>query len=165
MNESGKKVLSTLNQLNIPFERYEHPPVPTIEEAKKYWTDLEATHCKNIFLRNHKGSRHYLVVLEHNAVLAMRDLEQRLKQGKLSFASAKRLHRYLCITPGSVSPFGLINDTENHVHLFLDENLKTATKISFHPNDNTSSVIISFSDFIRFLDFSGNSYEFIQLYD
>jgi Ala-tRNA(Pro) deacylase len=165
MMKAIKDVVAILDQLNIPFEMHEHPPVPTIEEAKKYWTDLEATHCKNIFLRNHKGNRHYLVVLEHTAVLAMRDLEQRLKQGKLTFASSKRLHRYLCIEPGSVSPFGLINDTENHVHLFLDENLKSATKSSFHPNVNTASVIISFDDFIRFLDFSGNSYEFIQLYD
>lgn len=165
MKKAIKDVIAVLDNLNIPFEMHEHPPVPTIEEAKKYWTDLEATHCKNIFLRNHKGNRHYLVVLEHTAVLAMRDLEQRLKQGKLTFASANRLHRYLCIEPGSVSPFGLINDTENHVHLFLDENLRSATKISFHPNVNTASVIIAFEDFIRYLDFSGNSYEFIQLYD
>lgn len=165
MKKAIKDVIAVLDQLNISFEMHEHPPVPTIEEAKKYWTDLEATHCKNIFLRNHKGNRHYLVVLEHTAVLAMRDLEQRLKQGKLTFASSTRLHRYLCIEPGSVSPFGLINDTENHVHLFLDENLRSAIKISFHPNVNTASVIIAFEDFIRFLDFSGNSYEFIQLYD
>jgi len=165
MNEAIRKVILVLDYLNIGYEMHEHPPVPTIEEAMQYWADLEATHCKNIFLRNHKGNKHYLVVLKHTAVLDMHDLEKRLKQGKLSFASAPRLHRYLCIQPGSVSPFGLINDTENHVHLFLDENLKAATKISFHPNVNTASVIIAFSDFVRFLDFTGNSYEFIKLYD
>jgi len=66
---------------------------------------------------------------------------------------------------GSVSVFGLINDKDNHVHLFLDEALKKAERITFHPNENTTTVVISFDSFIAFLDWSGNSYEFIKLYD
>lgn len=155
----------TLKELNIPFEYYEHPPAPTIEEAIKYWKDLEATHCKNIFFRNHKGNRHYLVILEHTQALDIHDLEKRLKQGKLSFASPKRMMKYLGVTPGSVTPFGLINDKENHVHLFLDENLKKSTSISFHPCINTASLVISFKDFEKFLAFSGNSYEYLKLYE
>ena len=73
--------------------------------------------------------------------------------------------RYLGLSAGSVSVFGLINDEENHVHLFLDEKLKTAKKISFHPNENSSTVVITFDSFLKFLDWSGNSYEFITLYD
>jgi Ala-tRNA(Pro) deacylase len=73
--------------------------------------------------------------------LNIRDLEQRLRQGKLSFASPERMARYLGVEPGSVSPFGLIHDTGNHVHLFLDENLKKFRKISFHPNLNTASLV------------------------
>jgi len=83
----------------------------------------------------------------------------------LSFASPKRLHKYLGLEPGSVSPFGLINDTENHVHLFLDENLQSSEKISFHPNKNTASLILAFDDFLKYLESIGNSYEFIKLYD
>lgn len=154
-----------LEEINIPFEYCEHPAAPTIEEAKKYWKDLKATHCKNIFFRNHKGNRHYLVVLEHTNQLAIRDLEQRLKQGKLSFASPKRMMKYLSITPGSVSPFGLINDKENHVHIFLDENLKQSDTISFHPNINTASIVISYVDFERYLDWVGNGFEYVKLYD
>ncbi len=154
-----------LSELDIPFEYTEHPPAPTIEEAKKYWKDIEATHCKNLFFRNHKGNRHYLVVLEHTHDLLIRDLEQRLKQGKLTFASDERMNRYLGLTPGSVSPFGLINDTENHVHLFLDKELQKASKISFHPCINTASIVVSFSDFLKFLQWTGNSFEFIALYD
>lgn len=163
MNEK-EKVLEVLGQLSIPYEIYEHKPLPTIETAMEIWKDIDSTHCKNLFFRNHKGNRHYLVILESNHSLEVRELEQRLKQGKISFASQKRMDKYLGITAGSVSPFGLINDNENHVHLFLDRNLRDATKISFHPNDNTASVVISFSDFIRFLNWTGNSYEFIELY-
>jgi Ala-tRNA(Pro) deacylase len=159
------RLYEILHKLNIPFEYYEHPPTPTIEEAKVYWKDLEATHCKNLFFRNHKGNRHYLVILEHQQNLDIHDLEKRLKQGKISFASEQRMMKYLGITPGSVSPFGLINDKQHHIHVFLDINLKKSTKISFHPNFNTASLVVKFEDFIKFLEWTGNSYEFLLLYD
>ena len=72
--------------------------------------------------------------------------------------------RYLGLEPGSVSPFGLINDTEHHVHLFLDENLKNAKSLSFHPNDCRGTVVISHDDFERYLKEVGNTYEYITLY-
>lgn len=159
------KLYEILNKLCITFDYYEHPPAPTIEEAKKYWKDLVAAHCKNLFFRNHKGNRHYLVILEHTRILNIHDLEKRLKQGKISFASEKRMEKYLGIKPGSVSPFGLINDTDNHVHLFIDKKLQNAEKISFHPNINTASIILKFPDFLKFLNWTGNSYEFIELYN
>ena len=124
-----------------------------------------ATHCKNIFFRNHKGNRHYLVVLEHTQDLDIHDLEKRLKQGKLTFASPQRMMKYLGITPGSVSPFALINDKENQVHVFFDENLKNSEKISFHPCINTASLVVQFSDFEKFMHWVGNSFEFLKLYD
>lgn len=160
-----EKVLQLLNDLNISFELYEHPPVPTVEDALPYWDKINATHCKNLFFRNHKGNRHYLVILKHDRKLNIRDLEQRLKQGKISFASPQRMERYLGLSGGSVSVFGLINDEEDHVHLFLDDGLKSAEKISFHPNENKATVVISFPSFIQFLEWCGNSYEFITLYD
>ncbi|HYW95070.1 MAG TPA: prolyl-tRNA synthetase associated domain-containing protein [Bacteroidales bacterium] len=160
-----QKVLHYLEELHIPFDLYEHPPLPTIEDAVKYWADIEATHCKNLFFRNHKGNRHYLVILEHRRQLDIHDLEKRLKQGKLSFASEKRMQKWLGIKPGSVSVFGLINDVENHVHVFLDEKIRSPKKISFHPNDNSATVVISFSDFEKYLDSTGNSFEYLALYD
>jgi len=152
-------------KLSVKFEYHEHPPVATIEDAKIYWKDLNSGRCKNIFFRNHKGDRHYLVILEHLRLLNIHDLELRLKQGKLSFASDQRLKKYLGVEPGSVSPFGLINDTDHHVHLFIDEKLNEFNRLLFHPNINTASLVISKDDFIRFLNYTGNSYEFIKLYE
>ena len=159
-----KELYELFEKLGIEYTYREHPPVATVEEAKKYWKNLDSGRCKNIFLRNHKGNRHYLVILEHRQDLAIHDLEKRLKQGKLSFASPKRMMKYLGLTPGSVSPFGLINDTENHVHVFLDENLKKSDSISFHPNMNTASLVVPFADFERFLEWTGNTYEYLELY-
>jgi Ala-tRNA(Pro) deacylase len=160
-----KNLYKLLDELAISFDYYEHPPTPTIDEAKLYWKDIEAAHCKNLFFRNHKGDMHYLVILDHREQLSIHSLEKRLKQGKISFASEQRMLKYLGISPGSVSPFGLINDKEHHVHLFIDDKLKEAQRISFHPNINTASLVLSFFDFLKFLDYTGNNYEFISLYD
>ena len=74
------------------------------------------------------------------------------------------MERYLGLEPGSVSPFGLINDEENHTHLFLDKNLESAESLSFHPNDNRFTVVIKREEFERYLTLVGNTYEYIKLY-
>jgi len=160
-----KELYELFEKLSVNFEYHEHPPLATIEDAIVHWKDYNAGRCKNIFFRNHKGDRHYLVILEHLQQLNIHDLERRLRQGKLSFASDQRLKKYLGLEPGSVSPFGLINDNEKHVHLFIDEKLKEYDRLAFHPNVNTATIIVSKSDFLKFLSHSGNSYEFIRLYD
>jgi Ala-tRNA(Pro) deacylase len=159
-----QQVFDKLNTLGIPFEAQYHPPTPTIEDVFKYWKDTDALHCKNLFFRNHKGNRHYLVIFDCRQNLSIHDLEKMLKQGKLTFASEKRLNKYLGVKPGSVSPFGLINDTEKHVMVFVDENLQKAKRLSFHPNDNTCSVAISLNDFVKYLELQGNRFEFLKLY-
>ena len=141
-------VFDFLDARGIRYEWYEHPEAPTIEIARQWWRDDGSKHCKNLFFRNHKGDR----------------LEARLRQGKLSFASPERMERWLRLRPGSVSPFGLINDPENHVHLFLDVNLRDCPAYSFHPNDNRATVVIPQEEFLKYLAAVGNSYEFIELY-
>jgi len=162
LKESREKVYGVLNNLDINFEVFEHPPLDTIEIAQKYWKDIDSIHCKNLFFRNHKGKKHYLVIIKDTTPFSIHSLEQKLKQGKLSFASEKRLDKYLGVKPGSVSPFGLINDNDHHVHIFMDEQLQYADNISFHPNDNTASLVVKFNDFIKYLDSLGNTYEFIS---
>ena len=167
-------VLSYLTQHGIPFSCYNHPEGKTVEEAMRWWRDDGSVHCKNLFLRNHKGDRHYLVCFDCGHELDIHELERRLKEsltsrglpscGKLLFASPERMMRYLGLEPGSVSPFGLINDTQNHVHLFLDENLRNAETLSFHPNDCRGTVVITREAFGRYLETVGNSYEYISLY-
>ncbi len=159
-----EKVYKALKTLGIDFDYIEHPPAPTIEIARQYWVNLESKHCKNLFFRNHKGDRHYLVIIDCEQNLAIHELEQKLKQGKLSFASEKRMIKYLGLHPGSVSPFGLLNDEEHHVYVFLDENLKKAEKLSFHPNDNRASLALKTEDFIHYMESTGNNYEWIKLY-
>jgi Ala-tRNA(Pro) deacylase len=74
-----KELYELLEALSIQFEYHEHPPLATIEDAKIHWKDYNSGRCKNIFLRNHKGDKHYLVILEHLRQLNIHDLEKRLK--------------------------------------------------------------------------------------
>jgi Ala-tRNA(Pro) deacylase len=112
-------------------------------------------------MRNHKGDRHFLIILGALSQFNIHELEKKLKQGKLSFASELRLEKYLGLKPGAVSLFGLVNDSQRHVHVFIDKGLISAQKLSFHPNDNTASLVISKEDMLKFLENTGNSYEFI----
>ena len=158
------KLYQLLDELHIAYEYIEHPPAPTIKIAKQYWAGHDAQHCKNLFFRNHKGNRHYLIILNCDRDMAIHDIEKQLHQGKLSFASEARMDKYLGVKPGSVTPFGLINDTDHHVTVFLDQTLQQAEKLSFHPCINTASLIIKREDLIRFLDYCGNEYLWMDVY-
>ena len=93
--DTEKTVLETLDGLGIPYVRHEHPPVATVEEAEKHWAVLQGTHCKNLFLRNYKGNRHYLVIAPVTRGIDLKRLNAALGEDRLSFASPERLRRWL----------------------------------------------------------------------
>ena len=156
-------VLARLEQLGIAADRYEHPPIATGDEGLVHWAGIDAVHCKNLFLRNQKGTRHYLVILPVTKRADLRMVAAQVGDGKLSFASAERLLRYLGVRPGSVSPFGLIHDVDHHVRVFLDRDLKVAPRVSFHPNINTRTLVLTFEDFERYLAATWNVTKFIDV--
>jgi len=151
-----------LASLGITVERHHHPPVATVDDGEVHWAAIDATHCKNLFLRNQKGTRHYLVILMHNKRADLRAIADQIGDGKLSFASPGRLMTHLGVAPGSVSPFGLINDAEHHVRVFLDRDLKSAARVSFHPNINTATWVLAWPDFERFLAAVGNPVRYVS---
>jgi len=163
VNERQQPVLDRLQSLGIAFDRHEHPPAATVAEAEVHWAGIVATHCKNLFLRNQKGDRHYLVVVPHTKGVDLRRVAEQIGDGKLSFGSPERLMKYLGLTPGSVSPFGLLNDPGRHVQVFLDRDLEKADRISFHPNDNTATLVLSRGDFERFLGHVGHAVRWIVM--
>ncbi len=163
MSEQDVPVVARLTELGIPFTRHEHPPVATVEEASAHWAGIEATHCKNLFLRNQKGNRHYLVVLTASKRADLRAIADQIGDGKLSFASPERMMTHLGLTPGSVSPFGLINDREHAVRVALDRDFQSANRLAFHPNINTATFTISAGDFARFLAACGNPVQHVTV--
>ena len=163
MTAEEQHVAAALAALGIGYERHEHPPAATVEDAVAHWAPIAATHCKNLFLRNQKGDRHYLLVVEHTKRVDLRAVAAQIGDGKLSFASPERLKRHLGTTPGSVSPFGLLHDADAHVTLYLDEDLRTADRVSFHPNINTVTVVLTRDDFNRFLASRRNPVRYVRI--
>ena len=152
-----------LEELNIPYEQHNHPPVFTCEEAEKHTGHLKGGKDKNLFLRNKKGDKHYLISLQSSKRADLKAIANILNESKLSFASPERLKKHLNLTPGSVTPFGLINDKNKEVEIIIDEDLINHDYLQFHPNTNESTIIIKSSDFKLFLESTGNKFQIAKL--
>ena len=156
-----QKVYDTLNKLQIQYKKHEHPAVFTMEDVNKL--DLNLPECKNLFVRNTKGNKHYLVILEGSKKADLKKLATQIGSTKLSFASKERLFKYLMLLPGSVSPFGLINDKDKQVEVIVDKDLVNSDELGFHPNTNEATVTLSFSDFEKYLKSCGNKFSYIKI--
>jgi Ala-tRNA(Pro) deacylase len=135
----------------------------TAEEAAEHWGPIRATQVKNLFLRNKKGDRQYLVILSIDKQADLRQLVKIIGDDRFSFGSPERLMATLGVTPGSVSPFGLLHEASQHVRVIVDQDLRAADRLIFHPNLNTASVTISVADFERFLSTRPNVVRWLKL--
>ena len=162
MDDVKGRVYAELERLGIPFESYEHPPVFNTEDVDRYWRDIPATPVKNLFLRNKKGNREYLVILGVDKRADLRQLVKIIGDDRFSFGSAERLMHTMGVTPGSVSPFGLLHPASRNVQVIIDADLRSAERLIFHPNINTASVTISFGDLEKFLASRGNVVRYIR---
>lgn len=156
-------VYAALDALGISYERFEHPPVFTAADAAEHWSAIPALPCKNLFLRNKKGNHHYLVIAPIERRVDLRQLAHTLDDDRLSFGSPDRLMARLGVSPGSVSPFALANDRDHAVVVIVDEALRGAPGLIFHPNINTASVVVSWADLERFLRSRGNVLTMVSL--
>ena len=156
-------IYSVLEGLGIAYEKHEHPPVFTVEEANQHREKMTGGASKNLFLRNKKGNRHYLMVVESDCTVNLKAMRKLLEESSLSFASPERLKRALDLTPGSVSPFGIINDRDKAVVVIVDEGLMRHETLNFHPNVNTATLSLSREDFRRFLDHCGGEVRYMEM--
>ena len=160
-----EKVLSKLNELNCNYKEIEHAPVYTIEEMDALGNDFfeGAMICKNLFVRDQKGKRHFLVVLPEEKRAPLDVIANKIGSTRLSFASPERLMKYLKLTPGSVSPLAVINDEESVVEVVLDEDLKNQVKVGVHPCVNTATILLSMNDVEKYISSCGNKIKYIKI--
>lgn len=156
-------VYAALAALRIPYDSYEHPPVFTSEDVEAHWRSIPAAPVKNLFLRNKKGNREYLVIVGVEKRVDLQQLVKVIGDDRLSFGSAERLMQTLGLTPGSVSPFGLLNEGSRDVQVIIDTDLRQAERLIFHPNINTASVTIAFGDLEKFLASRTNSVRYLSV--
>ena len=160
---SRENIFERLRTLGISYELIEHAPAFTMEEYNALGFNPDDEICKNLFLRDYKGKRHMLVVLKGSKHADLRLIQSEVESSKLSFASDERLEKHLDVKKGSVSPFGLINDTQGAVEVYLDEDLQNAPRLGFHPNDNTATVFLPFADVLRYIESTGHTVRFIRV--
>ena len=150
-DESGRlekeiRVYDLLDELRIPYERVDHEVAETMEACKEIDEVLEADICKNLFLCNRQKTKFYLLMILGDKKFKTKDISAQIGSARLSFAGAEEMEKYLDITPGSVSVMGLMNDTENHVQLLVDEDLLKGEYFGCHPCINTSSLKMKTAD-------------------
>ena len=152
-----------LDSINVSYERFDHPAVYTVSEAKKFSPEMDGASTKNLFLRDKKGIRHFLVVVSQDKQVDLKELSSILEASRLSFASPDRLKKYLGIEPGSVSILALLNDPEKTVEVFVDNELWNAEIILCHPLVNTSTLAITRDGIEQFLEKTGHNLMLVEI--
>ncbi len=150
-------------QHDIQYERYDHPAVYTVEEAGRLVPDLPGAKTKNLFLRDGRGRRHFLVIVPAQMRVDIKPLALVLDAGRLSFASARRLKKHLGVDPGSVTLLAVINDPAHQVEVVIDESLWRAEQFQFHPLVNTATLLISKAALERLLGVTGHRFKVIAV--
>lgn len=151
MSEQKQRIYEALKELNIKYEAVEHEPVFTMEDMDRLGLPEKGVLCKNLFLRDSKGKRHFLVTCDEKKKIDLKSLARQFGTNSLSFASEERLEKYLGLKQGSVTPFGLINDENHAVEFFIDRDLTKCRKLGIHPLENTATVFLSYQDLAIFL--------------
>lgn len=155
-------ILKTLDDLGLPYERYTHPPVYTVSEAKAYGVS-NADGCKNLFLYDKKSDKYFLVVMLEDKKAHSNTIRKQVKASRLIFGTEEELKELLGVTPGSVSPLGIIHDRAKRVTVLIDEDLPKCERVCFHPNINTATLVLSYSDFEKYVHWCGNEYQFVRV--
>ena len=149
-------VYEFLVENHIEYQRYDHAPVFTVADVERLVPPLPAARTKNLFLRDKKGKRHFLVIVPAQKRVDVKALGTAIGADRLSFGSPDRLKRYLGVDPGSVTILALYRDPDHAVEVVCDKILGREQAFQFHPLVNTSTLVISRENLLRFLDATGH---------
>jgi Ala-tRNA(Pro) deacylase len=152
-----------LDDHQIEYERHDHPPVYTVEDVNRLVPPLEAAKTKSLFLRDAKGSRHFLVIVNGEKRVNLKTLPDLLNSSRLRFGSPDRLKKHLGVDPGSVSLFAVVNDIDKAVELIIDSTLWKSDAFQFHPLVNTSTLVISRGNVKQFLEKTGHDAQLLDV--
>ncbi len=155
-----QKIFDILDSLEIPYTNYEHEAVFSCDEAK--WVDIPGRRVKSLLLRNKKASNFYMVILPDDKRLDPNIIRGVFDDTKMSFASEDRMMEKIWLRPGSVSPFALINNSENDIRVVFDSELKDI-EIGFHPLQNDNTIVLNMKHVEHFLENVWNEFIFSEL--
>jgi Ala-tRNA(Pro) deacylase len=144
------ELIELLKNENYNITVHQHDALFTVQDSKKLRGEIKGAHSKNLFLKN-KKNKFFLLTCEEVDKVDLKRISKSLELGNTSFAKAEYLDQYLNITPGSVSPFALLNDEGGQVSFYLEKNLYESKFVNFHPLINTLTITIETGKFIEFM--------------
>jgi Ala-tRNA(Pro) deacylase len=145
-----------LDRIGVVHTSVSHPPLFTVEESQALRGTIPGGHTKNLFLKDKKGALFLVVALE-DARIALNSLHRLLgATGRFSFGSPGQMSEFLGVTPGSVTPFAVINDTQGAVTVVLDAAMLRHDVLNYHPLTNTMTTTLSRDDLLKFLRTTGH---------
>ena len=146
------KVKEYLNALGIQFKIVEHEPAYTTEEADKYIEGHDGVRTKTMFICNKKKTNYYMIIMDDSKRLDMNKFKEIVSEKQMKMASEEALKEKLGIEPGMVSQFGLLNNDEKDVKIYMDKQIITEEIMTFHPNDNTKTLFITTKDLFKYFE-------------
>ena len=158
-----QKVVDQLNELGIPFQIVEHEPVLTTEQADRFIEGIEGVRTKTMFLTNKKKSNFYLVIIDDAKRLDMDVFKEIVEENRIKMASAEMLNDKMMLLPGTVSPFGLLNNRDKDIQVYFDQEIVSEERMCFHPNTNEKTIFVNTEDLFSLLKAIGYEPHVIEL--
>lgn len=155
-------VFEYLDNLEIKYEIVYHPAVLTTKEADKFIEGKEGVPSKTMFMGGKKDKKFYLIVMDDSKRLDIKKLNE-ITNDKLHFGKEEDLLNKMGLVPGVVSIFGLLNNNEHDINIYIDKKINEEEFITFHPNENTATIFIKIKDMYKFLDSLNYKYEIVEL--
>lgn len=157
VKEKQSILYNIFNELHISYQTFTHEPLFTIEQAVKISLVLPGPYVKNLFLKDNKKQL-WLLVAHADTQINLKESAQLLNAPGLRFADQELLKNILGVLPGSVTPFGIINDVDKKVTIILDQTLFNYVSVGMHPLENTATTFITPQDLVKFIESRGNKY-------
>lgn len=163
MEPKRQIVFEELKELDIEHEVTEHPAIHTIEEMDALNLDPENEVPKNLFVRDDKKKRYFIIVLQKHKTANLKDIREKLASRPLSFASEDDLKSIMRLEKGAVTPLGVLNDDGIAVEVVLDKDLLDFKRVGVHPNDNTATLWLKPQDLLTVIKKHGSSVSIINI--
>lgn len=156
MARTPQDLFDYLAQLGIAVTTVDHPPLFTVADSQALRGEIPGGHTKNLFLRDRKNN-YFLLTVEEDAEVDLKQIHHVIgASGRVSFGKPEQLMEHLGVTPGAVTAFGILNDTEGQVKIIFDEALMRHDTINAHPLTNTATTSIARDDLLRFVEATGH---------
>lgn len=155
-------ILQLLKNEKIAFQIAEHEAIYTMAESDALKLPDRDIVAKNLFVRDDKKRQYYLLTLQKDKHVDLKEIQTRLKSRRLSFASEADLNNMLGLSKGAVTPFGVLNDAEHRVKVFIDADFRNHM-IGVHPNINTATIWLRANELFQIIEQHGNPVNWIQL--